>query len=82
MRFTVEAVPIETFAQWVDAVRSDGPVLDTQTYAELVKPSSAVTPFTYRAVAPDLFKVILNAGMRPPGDPSSLTSPMPQRVEK
>ena len=43
---------------------STGPVLDKQAYADLVKPSKAVAPFTYRAVAPDLFSSIVNAGMR------------------
>src|SRR5882724_6709429 len=40
MRFAVDAVPIEDFAQWMDATRKTGPVLDTQAYAELAKPSS------------------------------------------
>jgi cytochrome o ubiquinol oxidase subunit 2 len=56
MRFNVDAVPVEKFAQWVDAARSAGPVLDAQAYADLAKPSKAVAPFTYRAVAPDLFQ--------------------------
>ena len=49
MRFTVDAVPAEQFAQWVSATRNGGPVLDAATYAELAKPSQAVAPFTYRA---------------------------------
>ena len=44
------------------ATRSTGPVLDAQTYADLVKPSKAVAPFTYRAVAPDLFNGIVSSG--------------------
>src|SRR6266550_4833906 len=48
MRFNVEAVPAEGFAQWVAATRSTGPALDAQAYADLAKPSSAVAPFTYR----------------------------------
>jgi cytochrome o ubiquinol oxidase subunit II len=63
MRFNVDAVPGESFAQWVDATRNAGPLLDAQAYADLAKPSSAVPPFTYRAVAPNLFDGILNAGM-------------------
>src|SRR3981189_3622553 len=55
MRFSVEAVPAEGFAQWVAATRSAGPLLDAQAYADLAKPSSAVAPFTYRAVVPNLF---------------------------
>jgi cytochrome o ubiquinol oxidase subunit 2 len=33
-------------------------VLDAQAYADLVKPSKAVAPFTYRAVAANLFSSI------------------------
>ena len=63
----------KSFAQWVDATRSAGPVLDAQAYADLAKPSEAVAPFTYRAVAPDLFNSIVSAGMQP-ADPSRLDS--------
>jgi cytochrome o ubiquinol oxidase subunit II len=59
MHFNVDAVSAERFAQWVDLARSAGPELDARTYADLAKPSGAVTPFTYRAVAPDLFGSIL-----------------------
>jgi cytochrome o ubiquinol oxidase subunit II len=81
MRFNVEAVPAENFAQWVDATRGAGPELDAQAYANLAKPSQAVAPFTYRAVAPGLFSGILSAGMRP-ADPSQLTHPASQRAER
>ena len=81
MRFNVDAVPAENFAQWVAATRSDGPVLDAQAYADLAKPSQAVAPFTYRAVAPDLFNGILSSGMQS-GDPSRLAHPASQRAEK
>jgi cytochrome o ubiquinol oxidase subunit II len=81
MRFNVEAVPPENFAKWVDATRGAGPVLDARAYADLAKPSKAVAPFTYRAVAPGLFSGILSAGMRPDDSPS-ITHPMSQRAEK
>jgi cytochrome o ubiquinol oxidase subunit 2 len=81
MRFTVDALPTENFAQWVNATRGAGPVLDAQTYADLARPSHAVVPFTYRAVAPNLFTGILSSGMRP-DDPLYLTDPASQRVEK
>ncbi len=71
MRFIVDAVSAEDFARWVDATRSAGPVLDQQAYAGLVKPSQAVAPFTYRAVASELFGGIVSAVMQP-GDPSGL----------
>jgi cytochrome o ubiquinol oxidase subunit II len=63
MRFTVDAVTDDGFAQWVRQTRETGSVLDKQAYADLAKPSQAVVPFTYRVVAPDLFSSIVNAGM-------------------
>jgi cytochrome o ubiquinol oxidase subunit 2 len=81
MRFTVDAVPAENFAQWVDAARSAGPVLDAQAYEELVKPSKAVAPFTYQAVAPRLFSSIWSSEMQS-DDALCLASPASQRVEK
>jgi cytochrome o ubiquinol oxidase subunit 2 len=63
MRFTVDAVTDNRFAQWVSQAREAGPALDRQAYADLVKPSKAVAPFTYRTVAPDLFSGIVNAGI-------------------
>ena len=58
MRFAVSAVGSEEFSRWVDSVRSAGPVLDAQAYSDLAKPSAAVAPFSFRAVAPDLFNGI------------------------
>jgi cytochrome o ubiquinol oxidase subunit II len=58
-------VQAERFAQGVDAARSAGPVLDAQVYADLAKPSKAVTPFTYRTVAPRLFDGIVSSIMQP-----------------
>jgi cytochrome o ubiquinol oxidase subunit 2 len=80
MRFSVGAVPAEEFARWVDAARSAGPVLDAQAYAELAKPSSAVAPFTYRAVAPDLFDGIASVVMHPDA-PSQLSYSTARRTE-
>ncbi len=74
MRFTVDAVPAEKFAQWVSATRNTGAMLDAQAYADLAKPSKAVAPFTYRAVAPDLFNTIVSSGSVPKNT-SRLTSP-------
>jgi len=81
MRFTVDAVPPEAFAQWIDAARSAGPMLDAGTYAALAKPSSAVAPFTYRSVAPDLFNGILGSAMHPHGS-AGLAHPTAKRAEK
>jgi cytochrome o ubiquinol oxidase subunit 2 len=81
MHFDVHAVPAEKFAEWVAATRVTGPTLDAQSYAELAKPSQAVAPFTYRAVAPDLFTGISNTAMQS-GDPLCLTNLASLRAEK
>jgi cytochrome o ubiquinol oxidase subunit 2 len=81
MYFMVDAIPAERFAQWVAATRIAGPVLDAQTYADLVKPSQAVVPFTYRAVAPELFKGIVSS-LSTPEHASHFVSPTLQRAEK
>ncbi len=65
MHFNVEAVPSENFASWVASTRGAGPILDAQAYADLVKPSKAVAPFTYRSITPGLFAGILSAELRP-----------------
>jgi cytochrome o ubiquinol oxidase subunit 2 len=62
MRFDVHAVSPEQFSRWAQNARNAGPVLDTHAYVELVKPSAAVAPLTYRSVAPDLFDDV--AGFR------------------
>jgi cytochrome o ubiquinol oxidase subunit II len=81
MRFVVNAVPAEHFAQWVDATRRAGPVLDAQSYADLAKPSEAVVPFTYRTVAPDLFDGVVMSEM-PVDDPIRGICLASQRAEK
>ena len=81
MHFKVDAVPAERFAQWVAATRITGPVLDPQTYADLAKPSQAVTPFSYRAAAPDLFKGIVSSPSAPE-NASRFVPPTSQRAEK
>jgi cytochrome o ubiquinol oxidase subunit II len=81
MRFTVDAVTDDGFAQWVRQTGEAGSVLDKQAYADLVKPSKAVVPFTYRAVAPDLFGGIVNAGMGTQGSAQSICSTS-QRAER
>jgi cytochrome o ubiquinol oxidase subunit II len=81
MYFTVEAVPAEKFGEWVTATRSgSGPVLDAQTYADLVKPSQAVAPFTYRDVAPNFFNNIVISVTKPAA--ASISHPTTQRAEK
>jgi cytochrome o ubiquinol oxidase subunit 2 len=66
MHFDVQAVPAEQFTAWVATTRSSGPTLDAASYAALSKQSLNVTPFTYRAAAPDLFQKIATQVL-PPG---------------
>ena len=81
MRFNVDAVSPEDFVRWVDATRNAGPALDAQTFADLAKPSKAVVPFTYRAVASDLFNDIVSSVMQPDA-PSQLSYSTAPRNEK
>jgi cytochrome o ubiquinol oxidase subunit 2 len=81
MHFNVDAVPAGKFAQWVDLARSAGPELDAKTYADLAKPSGAVAPFTYRAVAPDLFDSILVSEV-PSDDAMCRSYPTSMRAEQ
>jgi cytochrome o ubiquinol oxidase subunit II len=81
MHFDAEAVTKEKFAQWLDTARSAGPELNAKTYADLVKPSAAVTPFTYRSVAPGLFDSILISEMQP-HDAMCRGCPTSTRAEK
>jgi cytochrome o ubiquinol oxidase subunit 2 len=80
MHFIVDAVPPAQFEQWVAAARTSGQALDAQAYADLVKPSEAVAPFTYRSVTPGLFGGIVNAAMN--DDPSLCTPLASQRAER
>jgi cytochrome o ubiquinol oxidase subunit 2 len=82
MHFTVNAVPNDGFAQWVTHTRNTGPVLDANALADLNKPSKAVAPFTYRAVAPDLFDGIVNAEMATDDSSLRICSTSSQRAEQ
>jgi cytochrome o ubiquinol oxidase subunit 2 len=81
MHFDADVVPNEKFAQWLDAARSVGPELDVRSYADLAKPSAAVTPFTYRSVAPGLFDSIAVSEMQS-DDAMCRRNPASMRAEK
>src|SRR5262245_47242551 len=81
MVFKVDAVPAERFPQWVAATRTTGPTLDAHAYVDLAKPSRAVRPFSFRSVAPDLFKGIVSS-LSMPEHASHFVSPTSQRAEK
>jgi cytochrome o ubiquinol oxidase subunit 2 len=61
MRFKMDALSGAQFDQWVKATRGTGPVLDATGYRALLKPTKAVTPFTYGGVAPGLFDAVVGA---------------------
>jgi len=60
MRFIAKSVPAGDFNAWLENVRGIGSALDDAGYAELAKPSKAVTPTTYRAGEPNLFERIID----------------------
>jgi cytochrome o ubiquinol oxidase subunit 2 len=81
MRFAVDAVTDNRFAQWVREAHDTGPILDAQSYVDLAKPSKAVAPFTYRAVAAKLFSGVVNTASAI-DDPSHPTDSISQRAER
>jgi cytochrome o ubiquinol oxidase subunit 2 len=62
MRFEVVALPKEGFEEWLKTARSSGGTLDVSSYAQLERPSTAVAPMTFGAVAPQLFESVVKAG--------------------
>ena len=60
MRFIVKSVPAGNFNAWLEHTRGTGSGLDDASYAELAKPSKAVSPATYRSVDPKLFERIID----------------------
>ena len=76
MHFEVEALPAAGFQQWMNAVRTSGPVLDAATYTHLANPGWAA-PATYRDVDEHLFEQIAMAVL--PAGPGPATSPSGSR---
>ena len=66
MRFTVHAVSPADFQHWVVATRQSGPVLDRNSYFDLLRESCNVQPFTYRSADPTLFASVVKRDL-PPG---------------
>lgn len=66
MQFVLHAVPADAFAGWVAAAHGTGPTLDAAAYRALEQQSQQVAPYTYRAVAPQLFHAIATLQL-PPG---------------
>ena len=66
MDFRVRSVPPAEFATWLARTKAAGPMLDLAGYGRLQQQSQDVAPFTYRAVQPGLFEMIV-AHRLPPG---------------
>jgi cytochrome o ubiquinol oxidase subunit 2 len=63
MDFPADAVPPRQFAAWVARTRAQGPALDNRGFVQLARKSVDVKPYTYRAVQPGLYELIVrNAG--------------------
>jgi cytochrome o ubiquinol oxidase subunit II len=80
MHFDTVALPADQFAGWAAGVKGKGPVLDVPTYTEFARQSQNLTPFTYGAVAPNLFQAITSQKLAPgpgpeEGRPNPQTSP-------
>ncbi len=75
MHFEVHVLPAEGFTAWAESAKANGPALDGQSYAELAKQSTKVTPFTYRSFDPDLFHNIITQKLPPGPGPAEQTNP-------
>lgn len=73
MQFQVKSVAPAEFGNWAQSVRNTGQILDAPAYADLVRQSQNVKPFTYRGVDPQLFQAIVTEKIAPgPGpDPEA-----------
>ena len=79
MTFDTHAVSPREFSEWVSAAQSDGPTLDEPAYRQLLRQSSNVAPYTYQAVASNLFEEIA-AQQLPPGEGPRVTQAGPLTV--
>ncbi|HTT04313.1 MAG TPA: ubiquinol oxidase subunit II [Steroidobacteraceae bacterium] len=66
MHFDTQALSDAQFQAWSVSARAAGPALDEPAYRALLKPSSEVSPYSYRSVMPHLFDAIVLQRL-PPG---------------
>jgi len=69
MRFVVDAMPQQSFDQWIADTRSGGGDLDKASYLQLARPSSAVASSTFGQVEQNLFNDIVNSNNPVSGTP-------------
>ena len=82
MRFNADAMPKAEFDAWVANAKQDGSLLDPKSYDELAKPSSAVPPMTYGALAPDMFGHVLRGGQPMASAMGKASQPMPMHQQR
>jgi cytochrome o ubiquinol oxidase subunit II len=59
MRFDVDAVTPDRFAQWVTSTRAGNDKLDKDSYASLARPGTLPEPVTFATIAPGMFDTIV-----------------------
>lgn len=74
MQFQVRSVPPADFANWAQAARLSGAVLNRASYAELAKQSHRVPPLIFRVGDPQLFHAVATQ-LIPPGPGPELANP-------
>lgn len=72
MNFHTDAMSPEEYSQWAATARANGPMLDEAAYRDLLRQSSNVAPYTYRAVTPGLFEAVASRHL-PPGQGPRVT---------
>jgi cytochrome o ubiquinol oxidase subunit II len=70
MHFDTDALSAAAFSAWTQGAQASGPALDERAYRALLKPSSDVSPYSYRSVMPGLFDAIVLQRL-PPGQGSA-----------
>ena len=82
MHFIMRAVAQDAFNAWLSTTRQNGPVLDRNGYADLLRQSQNVSPFTYRQVDPALFRAVATRQLPPgPGPANTGTPGVPPKPE-
>lgn len=66
MRFDLKAMPADGYARWIADAKAASAGLDRDRYAELVKPSQAVSPMAFHSFDPGLFQSIVNGSAPQP----------------
>ena len=75
MRFTLQAMSPDGFAQWIEAAKRSDATLDTAAYRALAEPSASVPPKMFRSTDATLFQAIATQMIPPAPGPRADVSP-------